>query len=99
MSGAALPANQMVDATAYRQQEAGGELAKIALYDILVFFGVLLVGFAYLWKRGDINWVRSIAAEKEDEAEATPPPPQTDSLSSLRTIVDGSLQTVQTTAH
>ena len=27
--------------------------------DILVFFGVLLVGFAYLWKRGDLDWVRS----------------------------------------
>ena len=32
--------------------------------DIFVFFGVLMVGFAYLWKRGDINWVRSTAAEK-----------------------------------
>ena len=35
----------------------------LAFWDILVFFGVLLVGFAYLWKRGDINWVRSTAAE------------------------------------
>src|SRR5262245_57413175 len=35
----------------------------VAFFDILVFFGVLIVGFAYLWKRGDINWVRSTAAE------------------------------------
>ena len=27
-------------------------------------FGVLLVGFAYLWKRGDLDWVRSTAAEQ-----------------------------------
>jgi NADH-quinone oxidoreductase subunit A len=39
-------------------------LSWVALGDILVFFGVLLVGFAYLWKRGDLAWVRSTAAEK-----------------------------------
>jgi NADH-quinone oxidoreductase subunit A len=39
--------------------------AWIAFLDILVFFGVLMVGFAYLWRRGDIDWVRSTAAEKE----------------------------------
>lgn len=37
-----------------------GRLAWLALFDILVFFGVLLVGFAYLWKRGDLAWVRSV---------------------------------------
>jgi NADH-quinone oxidoreductase subunit A len=40
------------------------QLAWVALFDILVFFGVLLVGFAYLWKRGDLAWVRSTAAER-----------------------------------
>lgn len=39
------------------------QLAWIAFADILVFFGVLLVGFAYLWRRGDLNWVRSTAAQ------------------------------------
>ncbi|MEM1062911.1 MAG: hypothetical protein AAGJ97_11350, partial [Planctomycetota bacterium] len=29
----------------------------------LVFFGVLLVGFAYIWKRGDLDWVRVVADE------------------------------------
>ena len=24
-----------------------------------VFFAVLLVGFAYVWNRGDLNWVRA----------------------------------------
>jgi len=41
--------------------------AMVAFVDILVFFGVLMVGFAYLWKRGDINWVRSTAAERAQE--------------------------------
>lgn len=37
--------------------------AWLAFVDIAVFFGVLMMGFAYLWKRGDIDWVRSVAAE------------------------------------
>jgi NADH-quinone oxidoreductase subunit A len=40
------------------------DLAWLAFIDIAVFFGVLLVGFAYLWKRGDLDWVRSVAAER-----------------------------------
>src|SRR5262249_3268836 len=43
--------------------ETASRWGMVAFFDILVFFGVLLVGFAYLWKRGDINWVRSTAAE------------------------------------
>jgi NADH-quinone oxidoreductase subunit A len=43
---------------------AARQLAWLAFWDIVVFFGVLLVGFAYLWKRGDLDWVRSIAAER-----------------------------------
>jgi NADH-quinone oxidoreductase subunit A len=42
-------------------------LAWVAFFDILVFFGVLLVGFVYLWKRGDLDWVRSLAAQKSVE--------------------------------
>jgi len=41
-------------------------MAWVAFADIAVFFGVLLVGFAYLWKRGDLNWVRSLAAQKNE---------------------------------
>lgn len=33
-------------------------LAVLAVVELLVFFGVLLVGFAYLWKRGDLEFVR-----------------------------------------
>jgi NADH-quinone oxidoreductase subunit A len=46
-------------------------LAWLALGEVLVFFGVLLVGFAYLWRRGDLQWVRSTAAERP---EPMPPP-------------------------
>jgi NADH-quinone oxidoreductase subunit A len=39
-------------------------VAWLAFWDILIFFGVLIVGFAYLWRRGDLDWVRSLAAER-----------------------------------
>jgi len=42
---------------------AARTLARLAFVDILIFFGVLLVGFAYLWKRGDLEWVRSTAGQ------------------------------------
>ena len=45
------------------QRAAAQRLAWLAFGDILFFFGVLLVGFAYLWKRGDLDWVRSTAAQ------------------------------------
>jgi len=38
------------------------EFRKVALVDMLFFFGVLLVGFAYLWRFGYLDWVRSAAA-------------------------------------
>lgn len=37
----------------------GFSLGVAGLVDVLVFFGVLLVGFAYLWKRGDLDWIRA----------------------------------------
>ena len=39
--------------------------------DLLVFFGVLLVGFAYVWKRGDLDWVRHITESWNSQDEAT----------------------------
>jgi NADH-quinone oxidoreductase subunit A len=50
-----------------------GQLSWVAFFDILIFFGVLLVGFAYLWRRGDIDWVRSTTAERLAPAEASGP--------------------------
>ena len=57
-------------------RQAAGRLAWIAFFDILVFFGVLLVGYAYLWRRGDLDWVRSIEGEKAQVAQAPRPPPE-----------------------
>ena len=37
------------------------DLRAVAIVDMLFFFGVLLVGFAYLWRFGYLDWVRSAA--------------------------------------
>ena len=69
-----LPPDQRMAAAAEIQPIAGTtgtlpaaepmqQLAWLAFADILVFFGVLLVGFAYLWRRGDLDWVRSTAGQ------------------------------------
>jgi NADH-quinone oxidoreductase subunit A len=52
--------NQVFEANRQRART----LAWLALVEIGVFFGVLLVGFAYLWRRGDLAWVRSTLAER-----------------------------------
>jgi NADH-quinone oxidoreductase subunit A len=62
---------------------AAQKLAWLAFADIMVFFGVLLVGFAYLWRRGDLEWVRSTAGQEgvsvgvsvSENHTAQPPPP------------------------
>lgn len=49
------------------------QLALTSFADIGVFFGVLLVGFAYVWKRGDLDWVRAIAQPRPQPAHRGPP--------------------------
>lgn len=81
----ALPAATRAEAAAVLHPRAAAEtlleppppaaarhFAWLAFADILVFFGVLLVGFAYLWRRGDLEWVRSTSAQTGR------PPPATD---------------------
>jgi NADH-quinone oxidoreductase subunit A len=60
-----VPASASEEARSLAVTSAGGrQLALITLVDILVFFGVLLVGFAYVWNRGDLDWVRALTRER-----------------------------------
>jgi NADH-quinone oxidoreductase subunit A len=55
------------------------QLALVTIVDILVFFAVLMVGFAYVWKRGDLNWVRAVSRQRSGEAVSQPEsPPRAD---------------------
>lgn len=40
------------------------KLGWTAFVDVAAFFAILLVGFAYVWKRGDLDWVRSTIEQK-----------------------------------
>jgi NADH-quinone oxidoreductase subunit A len=68
------------DAAAAKSMQAGGlqksarDLALTSFADIGAFFGVLLVGFAYVWKRGDLDWVRVVARDRVQPLHRPPPP-------------------------
>jgi NADH-quinone oxidoreductase subunit A len=55
-------------------RETADRLARTSIADIGVFFGVLLVGFAYVWKRGDLDWVRAVTRQKVEPTHRAPPP-------------------------
>ena len=49
-------------------------LARLSMIDIGAFFAVLLVGFAYVWRRGDLDWVRAVSRERSTGIEPSEPP-------------------------
>ena len=50
-------------------RQSARTMALFSLADIGAFFAVLLVGFAYVWKRGDLDWVRAISKERMQPSE------------------------------
>ena len=52
--------------------EGARQLALVTIVDIAVFFAVLLVGFAYVWKRGDLDWVRAVSRERARQRHGSP---------------------------
>lgn len=50
-------------------QETGRTLALAAMADIAVFFAVLMVGFVFVWYRGDLDWVRAMPQAAAPEAD------------------------------
>jgi NADH-quinone oxidoreductase subunit A len=51
----------------YTIHEGARQLAWITIVDIAAFFAVLLIGFAYVWRRGDLDWVRAVSEAKAAE--------------------------------
>jgi NADH-quinone oxidoreductase subunit A len=54
------------------------QLAWVTIVDIGAFFAVLLIGFAYVWRRGDLDWVRAVG--QAHAAAPTPVPGSDDPL-------------------
>jgi NADH-quinone oxidoreductase subunit A len=45
---------------------------SVAVYDMLFFFGVIVVGFLYLWRFGYLDWVRAIKPQGRTASTAVP---------------------------
>ena len=54
-------------------RDTARKIALTSFADIAVFFAVLLVGFAYVWRRGDLNWVRAVSSQRGEVVERSPP--------------------------
>jgi NADH-quinone oxidoreductase subunit A len=52
--------------------DLGRTIALASLADIGLFFAVLMVGFAYVWRRGDLDWVRSVRSHEGQVVERPP---------------------------
>lgn len=39
----------------------------LAFIDVLIFIVILLVGFAYVWNMGDLDWIKALGNLKEGE--------------------------------
>lgn len=67
---------KLLNAPAVAEPHVSAETAHLlgitGLIDILVFFGVLLIGFAYVWRRGDLDWVRAVGERDTTAAEPAP---------------------------
>lgn len=50
---------------------AATTLGIIGFADLLIFFAVLLVGFAYVWKRGDLDWIRAVTRKPAQAGDQT----------------------------
>lgn len=46
--------------------------AWLILAELVLFLGILLVAYAYLWRRGDLNWVRASAIEQAKQRTPLP---------------------------
>jgi len=54
-------------------REGAQRLALASMVAIALFLGVLMVGDAYVWRRGDLDWVRSTTSQRGEAIERTSP--------------------------
>jgi NADH-quinone oxidoreductase subunit A len=58
-------------AAVFKQWVADGN-GLFALVEMVLFVGILLLGLVYVWVKGDLQWIKSIAAPQERGRTATP---------------------------
>lgn len=55
------PANAVIDA------DSALSSSWLILGEMLIFLALLLVAYAYLWRRGDLNWVRASQHQQKSQ--------------------------------
>lgn len=62
-------------------KEMLGEIGILAFVEMAIFVAILVVGLAYVWRKGDLDWVKTLAPRERDElrplSRYSSPPPQT----------------------
>ena len=57
-------------ATVYRRWVVQG-MGSLALAEIAAFVGILLLGLVYVWRKGDLEWIRTIKSDARAKAAPT----------------------------
>ena len=55
-------------AVVYRTLIKNG-LGPAAFWEMLFFFGLLVIGFLYLWRLGHLDWVRTVSPEQSADSQ------------------------------
>ena len=71
IKAANMTANEIISA------DTAQSLLFTGFFDLLVFFAVLMVGFAYLWSRGDLDWIRAMSQQVRNQEDSPMPPANT----------------------
>lgn len=45
----------------------------LAFVEIAIFVFILLLGLVYVWKKGDLEWMKKVAIEPEGQGESIVP--------------------------
>jgi NADH-quinone oxidoreductase subunit A len=48
------------------------KLGMFLIAEVLLFIGILLVGFIYCWRRGDLDWIKSVTSHASAERRGLP---------------------------
>ncbi|MEQ8789982.1 MAG: NADH-quinone oxidoreductase subunit A [Pirellulaceae bacterium] len=72
-AGASAKPIESAEQATFVSKVGSKHLLWLTIVDIGVFFAVLMVGFAYVWRRGDLDWVRAISRDRPARGDHIPP--------------------------
>ena len=63
-------------AAVFRRWVADGA-GGFAFAELFVFLAILILGLVYVWKKGDLEWIRRVVVEEPFVTKTASPPPET----------------------